>query len=274
MRRGPDPAALHPDDAGADPVEAILGELDREITSGLTEIEATYGPSYTGGSLKWMGVCAKSAAQDGYVDYGHVIARFSRDEFVRFVSLADDPDVFDPELQHQYVFGDETEHPLNKRQMLFLKCRYGVYFPWKLAYHLVTNFDWEDKNSGAGKSFSPEAERVFPKTVAFIRSLPFQEIGRCLIFGLEANDHAPLHRDTEPRSKDTVDHCLSICPRGDKRLYLSDPDEQVKLVVKSRVYWFNDMDYHGVLPDPYFRYSIRIDGVFEPWFVEAARRLA
>jgi Rieske 2Fe-2S family protein len=27
------------------------------------------------------------------------------------------------------------------------------------------------------------------------------------------------------------------------------------------------MDYHGVLPDPYFRYSIRIDGVFDPTFL-------
>jgi Rieske 2Fe-2S family protein len=110
--------------------------------------------------------------------------------------------------------------------------------------------------------------------VAFIKALPFREIGRCLVFGLEANDHAPLHRDTEPGSKDTIDHSLSICPRGDKRLYLSDPEEKVKLVVRSRVYWFNDMDYHGVLPDPYFRYSIRIDGVFEPWFVEVARKMA
>ena len=29
-----------------------------------------------------------------------------------------------------------------------------------------------------------------------------------------------------------------------------------------RAYWFNDHDYHGVLPDPFFRYSIRVDGVF------------
>jgi hypothetical protein len=28
------------------------------------------------------------------------------------------------------------------------------------------------------------------------------------------------------------------------------------------------MDYHGVLADPQFRYSLRIDGTFEPGFVE------
>jgi Rieske 2Fe-2S family protein len=34
------------------------------------------------------------------------------------------------------------------------------------------------------------------------------------------------------------------------------------------------MDYHGVLPDPYFRYSIRIDGVFERAFVRDLEKRA
>ena len=43
---------------------------------------------------------------------------------------------------------------------------------------------------------------------------------------------------------------------------------KMPLVVDTRAYWFNDMDYHGVLADPFFRYSIRVDGVFAPGFVE------
>ena len=39
----------------------------------------------------------------------------------------------------------------------------------------------------------------------------------------------------------------------------------------ARAYWFNDMDYHGVLADPFFRYSVRVDGVFAPGFVETLR---
>ncbi len=40
------------------------------------------------------------------------------------------------------------------------------------------------------------------------------------------------------------------------------------------LYWFNDMDWHGVEPDPFFRYSIRVDGVFEPGFLARVRRHA
>ena len=39
-------------------------------------------------------------------------------------------------------------------------------------------------------------------------------------------------------------------------------------MVDARAYWFNDMDYHGVLADPFFRYSVRVDGTFVPGFVE------
>jgi hypothetical protein len=242
-----------------------LSAIDEEICMGLTQIDV----EYTGGSLKWMGVVAPSVQADPYVDYGEVIERFSREEFVRFVSLAENPRVFDAAKHHVYRFGDETCNPLTARQMLYLKYRYGVYFPWKVAYHLLENTWWEDKNHGGGKGFSEEALEFFPKTVAFIRALPFVEIGRAIIFGLEANDHAPLHRDTEPDPSAPVAHCMSICPRGDKRFFLSDPAEQQRTEVRSRVYWFNDMDYHGVLADPFFRYSVRIDGVFDPAFVRA-----
>jgi hypothetical protein len=44
------------------------------------------------------------------------------------------------------------------------------------------------------------------------------------------------------------------------------------VVVDRPIYWFNDMDYHGVLADPFFRYSLRVDGVFEPGFVRDLER--
>ena len=44
------------------------------------------------------------------------------------------------------------------------------------------------------------------------------------------------------------------------------------MAVTTPLYWFNDMDWHGVEPDPFFRYSIRIDGVFDPRFVRDLQR--
>ena len=246
---------------------SAFAELHEEVCLGLTKIDV----SYTGGSLKWMKVVSPSTWVDPYVDYGHVISRFSQDEFERFVSLAHHPEHFDCARHQQYRFGDETDHPLSKAQMNYLKYRYGVYFPWKVVFHFVENVLWEDKHSGSGKQFSELSHSVFPKTTAFLKTLPFREIGRCLIFGIEANDHAPLHRDTEPGTRDEPEHSMSLCFAKNKRFILATEDESQFLEIQARAYWFNDMDYHGVAPDPVFRYSIRIDGVFLPEFYERIR---
>ena len=238
-----------------------FGALDDEIVYALSRVES----SYTGGSLKWMGVVAPWVHDDPYVDYGHV----SKSELARFVSLADDPSVFD--LDRTYTFGDETDHPLTRAQMLYLKHRYGVYFPWKVCYHLLENERWEDKHSGEGKHFTDEARREMPLTVAFIERLPFREIGRCVIFGVEANDHAPAHRDSEPGKALQIAQSISFDPRGRKRFFLCDTEGESETIVEAPIYWFNDMDYHGVLADPFFRYSVRVDGVFEPGFLECIR---
>ena len=93
-----------------------------------------------------------------------------------------------------------------------------------------------------------------------------------MIFGLEANNHAPLHRDSEPGQALSVAQSISFSPRGNKRLYLVDPEGGSRTVVGAPAYWFNDMDYHGVLPNPFFRYSLRVNGVFEPAWVRALER--
>jgi hypothetical protein len=246
---------------------STLEAVDAEVSRGLAEVES----SYTGGTLKWMGVVAPWAMDDLYLDAMHVLEDLPDEELEVFFSLADDPSEFQISKRASYRYGDETDHPFNSAQQRWLSYRHGVYFPWKVCYHLLENDRWEDKHSGSGKGFGEEAREVFPETVRLIESLPFSEIGRAVIFGLEPNDHAPLHRDTEPGQALTVPHCISICPRGNKGLYLQNDGGDEPLVVNARAYWFNDMDYHGVLAEPFFRYSIRVDGVFAPGFVEKLR---
>ena len=255
---------------------AAFPALHREITRGLATVET----SYTGGTLKWMGVTAPWVEEDGYRDAMHVIRAMSQAEVAELAALADDDaapvDLTDPAV----AFGDETEHPFSKAQMRFLEQRHGVYFPWKVCYHLLENDRWEDKHSGEGKGFSDEAREVFPETVAYIESLPFVEIGRVVVFGLLANDHAPAHRDSEPGKGLALAQSISFEPSrlttsGEprhKRFYLRAPDGSNEVIVDSPIYWFNDMDWHGVHADPYFRYSVRVDGVFEPGFLDRIRR--
>lgn len=255
--------------------DAGFAAIDREVTRGLAELDVV---GQTGGSLKHMGIVAPWVVDDGYRDYGHVIDDFDFAQWQELVSLADDPAIFADAASNgswrDVRFGDETEHPLNARQIRFLTYAHGVYFPWKVSVHLLENVLWQDKHSGRGKRFTDDAEQLFPTTTALIRSLPFSEIGRVVIFGLLPNDHAPAHRDSEPGKDLTIAQSMSLCPRGDKRFYVTDPDHDDEVVVDTRAYWFNDMDYHGVRADPFFRYSIRIDGVYRSSFLKDIERHA
>lgn len=247
-----------------------LAEIDREISLGLARVDV----GQTGGTLKWMGVVAPWQRDDEYLDAMDVIRALPPEEYATLLELSEDPSTADEAPQATTEFGDETDRPFTREQMRWLSYRHGVYFPWRVCYHLLENDRWEDKHSGSGKSFSDEAREHFPKTVALIERLPFQEVGRAVLFGLEPNDHAPLHRDTEPGKALAVAQSISIDPRGNKRFYLQNAEEDEPLVVASNVYWFNDMDHHGVLADPWFRYSVRIDGVFEPSFLKTLEKRA
>ncbi len=137
---------------------------------------------------------------------------------------------------------------------------------------LIPNQRWEDKCDPRGKRFTRSAEALLPKTLAFVRRLPFLHVGRCNVMGLEANDHGTVHRDGLPSAGRAPDPFLTLCPRGDKRLYVMDETSGVRVPVEGRIVWFNDHDYHGVLADPFFRYSIRVDGPFTPEFEETLLR--
>ena len=224
---------------------------------------------YTGGSHRSMGIMPAGHEDEALVDYQEVIRALDDEGFATFRGLADDPEAIDPRRRRHLRFGEERDLPLSARQMLWLKMRHRVYFPWKVYAELIPNDRWEDKLQ-AGRSFTRRAQALLPKTLAFVRSLPFTHVGRCNIMGLEAHDHGTVHHDGDPAGE--PEPFLTICPAGDKRLYVLDPESGARAVVEGRVFWFNDHDYHGVLADPWFRYSIRVDGVFTDEFRAALAR--
>ncbi len=242
-----------------------LQEVHREITESLACVPV----SYTGGSHRSMGITPPSQPDGAFGDYGEALAAMTEAERERFVALADDDLGGGP--QAAFLYGEEGERELSPRQMSFLKYRFGVYFPWQVFFEMMPNRYWNEKSSGQGKAFSRLALHFFPKTIELVRSLPFSEMGRCNVMGLDPYHHGTIHRDAEPGAQPEPDHFILLCPAGNKRLFLWDEARRTRTYVCSRAYWFNDADYHGVAAAPYFRYSIRVDGIFEPDFLRRLR---
>lgn len=245
-----------------------LPEIHDEVCLGLAQIPV----DYTGGSHRSMAIVPPSRQGECHVDYGEVIRLMTSEDLATLSALRDGGEPIDPSRRPEV--GEEKELPLSRRQMLWLKYRFGVYFPWKAFVELIPNRYWGEKSQGAGKSFTDKARAFFPKTVAWIQKLPFTEIGRCTIMGLEANDHGTVHHDGDPDHPRAPDHFVTVCPHGNKRVFLWEEATAKKIPVAGRAYWFNDQDDHGVDADPFFRYSIRVDGVFREDFLARLRDTA
>jgi len=248
---------------------SMLPELHEEICLGLTRVPV----DYTGGSHRTLDIVPASRPDLAYADYGEVLRGLSPAELRLFESLGEGTEATIQGADPALLYGEERELLLSRRQMLWLKFRHGVYFPWKVYFEFIPNRYWSDKHLAEGKDFTRVARSVFPKTVAFVKQLPFTRVGRCNLMGLEANDHGSVHRDGA-RAQGSPDHFITLCPAGNKTLFLWDEIAQQKSPVSARAYWFNDNDYHGVEAAPFFRYSLRIDGHFQPDFLarlESAR---
>ncbi len=247
---------------------AELPRIHEEVCLGLAQVPL----GVTGGSHRSMGIMPPSREAEALVDYGEVLRAMSDADVAALRALADDPGAWATLDPREIEVGEERSAPLSRRQLAWLEIRFGVYFPWKGYLELIPNRSWGEKSSAAGKRFTRVAEAFFPRTIAFVKSLPFTEIGRCNIMGLHAFDHGTVHRDGEPEEQRAPDHFITFAPGGDKRLFLWDETAREELPIAARAYWFNDFDYHGVSPAPRFRYSIRVDGVFDPSFIDRIAR--
>jgi hypothetical protein len=242
-----------------------LAALHDEVCLALAQLPV----DYTGGAHRAMGIMPTGAEAEALVDYVEVLRALSDAEFEVFRGLGDDPRAAHPDGREAY--GEERAIPLSRRQMLWLKYRHRVYFPWKVYVEMIPNRWWDAKADPTGKRFTRHAEALLPRTVAFVRALPFKHIGRCNIMGLEGHDHGTVHRDGDPATQTAPDQFITLCPAPGKRLYLWDAQRAQRVEVTGSAYWFNDHDHHGVLADPFFRYSIRVDGVFTDAFQQTLR---
>lgn len=169
----------------------------------------------------------------------------------------------DPTGAHQAALKEVIEQSPGKEMQAMYKYAYfamGAVIPWFFALYLKKN-DFNKKTHDLGQW--TEAAKLFPNVVDYVNSLPFKTIGRVLFFTTYPNAGVVTHRDSIVTEHS--DHNINLFfASGSRPSFVWDEKTKEKkyLDVNARSYFFNNRDYHGVDPQPVFRYTLRVDGTF------------
>lgn len=150
----------------------------------------------------------------------------------------------------------------NELQSIYKYCYFalGAVIPWFFAVYLKrSGFFDKTKNTGI---YTENAE-LFPNVIKYVETLPFKNIGRILFFTTYPNAGVAIHRDSIV--EEHKDHNINLFFEGGWRpsfVWDEVKKEKIYLSQESKSYFFNNRDYHGVDPEPSFRYTLRVDGTF------------
>jgi hypothetical protein len=163
----------------------------------------------------------------------------------------------DHEAKPYYV-----DHPAIYRYMYYAM---GADIAWYHTYYLRRQ-GFGQKTNAKGAYWTDEAVQHFPKIIEYIESLPFKEIGRVLIFSTFPNTGITAHRDYHITPH--KDHMINLyLGQGWRPSFVWDDIQNKKVYLEkgATAYCFNNRDYHGVDPEPGYKYTLRVDGTFEDW---------
>lgn len=137
--------------------------------------------------------------------------------------------------------------------------------PW---FYLIYILDGRFAEKTQVPAVATEHAKHFPKTIDYIYKLPFKMVGRALFFTSYPNADVTCHRDAP--SVPHKDHNINLffCSGRPSYIYDEITEKKTYLDPEAKSYFFNNRDYHGVDAEPRFRYTLRIDGIFEDWLQE------
>lgn len=172
---------------------------------------------------------------------------------------------FDEKLENEVIhkLPLEMQEEINKlncmerRKYLFFKK--DIIIPWFFVLDLKENkfkdrvydlYDWDP------------ITKQLPITMDLINKMPFDEIGRVVIYGSWPGAKVPCHKDSSIDA--IVADQINFNPGGYRPLYIYDDKNNVKHYLPNdyNFYFFDTSKYHGVDSLPYFSYTVRIDGQF------------
>ena len=150
-----------------------------------------------------------------------------------------------------------------------LKSYFHQYFGVDEAWDGIAMFreytgQYEDK--GKPSQWMPNVEH-FPALKMFVDSLPFKYVGYAMIFKSKPNSPVLIHRDYFP-----VNHQVNFMNiKLDQRprpFFLYDLQTQTKEYVSpdKDIYFFNEIDLHGMDPESQSGLTLRVEGQFTDEF--------
>ena len=146
---------------------------------------------------------------------------------------------------------------MEQRKFLFFK--HKSLLPWFFIIDLKPSlFKDRNKDNQPWSDFS----NLVPYTKKCLQDLPFDEIGRVVIYGSWPQAEVPCHRDWIPDG--VFNHHINLNPGGYRPVYIYDPVKDYKYYLPKdyKLYAYQTTDYHGVEALPHFSYTIRVDGTF------------
>jgi hypothetical protein len=170
---------------------------------------------------------------------------------------------YDPTGIHQQALKEIIDQSPGREMQVIYKYAYfamGAVIPWFFALYLKKN-DFGKKTEDIGQW--TESAKYFPNLVKYIETLPFKTVGRVLFFTSYPQAGVVIHRDSVVAEH--KDHNINLFFDGGWRpsfIWNEHKKEKVYLPNGSKSYFFNNRDYHGVDPEPVFRYTLRVDGTF------------
>jgi hypothetical protein len=139
---------------------------------------------------------------------------------------------------------------------------YSVPRGWDYAIHLRNYSAYEYR--GKQSSWLPYAEKFLSETIALVQSLPFKEIGYCMILKFNKRYGTTPHRDSYFKNNNI--HLLNIVlNKNSVPFYTYDSLKKNKSYTPSWAFTFNELDLHGSDPEPETTYMLRVDGIYEDW---------
>lgn len=213
--------------------------------------------------------CCKGLALSEEYKMGMVYGGIPPEEVARFgghdcwSEMLIDIEKYDPTGVHRAALKEVIEQSPGKEMQAMYKYAYfamGAVIPWFFALYLKKN-DFGKKTQDLGQW--TEAAKLFPNVVDYINQLPFKTVGRVLFFTTYPNAGVVIHRDSVVAEH--RDHNINLFFASGGRpsfIWNEKTKEKTYLDKNARSYFFNNRDYHGVDPEPVFRYTLRVDGTF------------